>query len=456
MGKQLNRTEAPHPKVPRNFRFPEFKRFFLKNGLEVLLIERSDFPLISVNLCIKSSALFDPENKEGTANFVSEMLSEGTAGRTSTQIADELEFIAANFSTHADWNTIHLSMNTLAQHLNTAMELFSDMLLHPVFPEHEIERVRKEMLTDRLRLVDMPSKLAAEQFVRFLYQPLRHALPIEGVEKSLKKITRADINAYYKKYFKAKNASLVLVGALSETEARRTTERYLNDWQPGTPIRFAEAEFKQPEETHVRLIHKPGSAQSELRMGHLGLQRSNPDYYTVTLLNEILGGYFLSRINMNLREKHGYTYGASSSFSYRKGIGPFHISGAIQTEHTAAAIREVLSELQTIRSEQVSEEELENARGQLIGLFPIAFETADQIANGLLNIITFELDDDYFNTFREHLLQVTRNDIFLAANKYLLPDQLEIVVTADRELVEEQLKKYFPVNVYDDKGNVLD
>ncbi len=452
---KLDRTQPPQAGMPRDFRFPEFSRFYLDNGLEVLLVQQKEFPLVSVNLCIKSSALLDPKGKEGLANFVSEMLAEGTETRSSTELADELEFIAAQFSTHADWNAIHLNMNTLSRNLETAMELFTDILLHPVFPEQEAERIREEMLTDRMRIVDMPAKLTAEQFVRFLYRSLRYATPLEGTEATLPNILTKDMKTFYRTTFVPQNAALILVGDLSESEAHRITKRFLDTWEAQLGAEEPQLHFKQPEATRVRLIHKPGSAQSELRMGHLGLERNHPDYYRVTLLNEILGGYFLSRINMNLREKHGYTYGASSSFSYRKGIGPFHISGAIQIEHTAAAIQEVLNELRYIRTDKVSEKELEHARGQLIGLFPIAFETSDQIANGLSNITTYGLADDYYNTFREYLSEVTREDILRAAQNYLFPERMEIVVTADRTLVEEQLRSVFPVEVYDAKGRPI-
>jgi len=190
-------------------------------------------------------------------------------------------------------------------------------------------------------------------------------------------------------------------------------------------------------------------------MGHLGIERSNPDYYAVTLLNEILGGYFLSRINMNLREEHGYTYGAGSAFSYRPGRGPFHISAAVQSEHTAPAVQEVLKEVSAIRTEKISEEELQNAHGQITGLFPIAFETADQVSLGLSNIVLSQLPDNYYNTYRDNISAVTREDIFDSAQKYLHPDKMQIVVTGDRETIEKDLRESFEVTVYDVQGNEI-
>jgi len=453
---KIDRSQAPKPIEPRPFHFPDFDRFYLPNGLEILVVERNNFPLISVNLCVKSSALYDTTDKEGTANLVAELLSEGTATRTSEQIAEELEFIAVPFSAHADWSAIQLEMNTLSQHLDTALDIFSDILLHPIFPDAELERLRKEILTERLRIVDNPAKLNAEQFIRFLYSKLRYALPVDGRETSIKKITKADIQEFYQINIIPNNATLIFVGDIKPETARIMSEKYFSSWQKGSVQAVPELDFKQPQKTSVHLIHKPGSTQTELRMGHLGIERSNPDYYSVTLLNEILGGYFLSRINMNLREKHGFTYGAGSAFSYRRGLGPFHISAAVQSEHTAQAVQEVLNEISVIGNEMVTDEELENAHGQMVGLFPIAFETAEQVALGLSNIVLSELSDDYYNTFRDKISAVTREDILQAAQNYLHPDKMQIVVTGDRNIIEKDLETHFDVTVYDVQGKHLD
>ncbi len=452
---EFNRFQTPQPGTPRPFHFPDFERFYLPNGLEVLLVERQDFPLVSINLCVKSSALADLENKEGTANLLSELFSEGTKTRNSEAIAEELEFTASQFSAHSDWNAIHLDMNTLSRNLDSALDVFSDMLQNPVFPEAELERIRQEILTDRMRIVDNPAKLNSEQFIRFLYGRMRYALPVEGSNTSIQNITRTDIQTFYKKHITPGNSVLIFAGNINRQTAEAVSEKYFSSWQDAALPPVADFDFKQPQKTSVHLIHKPGSSQTELRMGHLGIERSNPDYYAVTLLNEILGGYFLSRINMNLREEHGYTYGAGSAFSYRPGLGPFHISAAVQSEHTAEAVQEVLNEVAKIRAEKISEEELQNAHGQITGLFPIAFETADQVSLGLSNIVLSQLPDDYYNTYRENISAVSREDIFESAQKYLHPDKMQIVVTGDRALIEKDLRKSFDVTVYNVQGNEI-
>lgn len=451
----FDRFQTPQPGTPRPFHFPQFERFYLKNGLEILLVERPDFPLVSVNLCIKSSALADRPQKEGTANLLSELFSEGTKSRNSEQIAEELEFTASQFSAHSDWNAIHLDMNTLSRNLDSAMEILSDMLQNPVFPEPELERIRQEILTDRMRIVDNPAKLNAEQFIRFLYDGMRYALPVEGSDTTIQNIQRRDIQDFYKNHIVPGNAVLIFAGSINRETAEQVSEKYLSSWSTRALPAAPDLNFSQPAKTSVHLIHKPGSSQTELRMGHLGIERNNPDYYAVTLLNEILGGYFLSRINMNLREEHGYTYGAGSAFSYRPGVGPFHISAAVQSEHTTQAIQEVLKEISKLRSEKISTEELNNASGQITGLFPIAFETADQISLGLSNIVLSQLADNYYNTYRDEISSVTREAIFNSAQKYLHPDKMLIVVTGDRTLIEKDLKESFEVTVYDVRGNAI-
>lgn len=443
----FDRKQIPNPTAPRPFHFPDFDRFFLDNGLEVLVVNRNHLPLVGVNLCIRSSALHDEKGLEGTANLLSELLPEGTATKNSEQIADLFEYIAANFSVHADWSGIHMDLNTVSKHLPTAMELFAEILFEPSFPEKELERLRTELLTERMRVIDNPAKLNAEHFIHRIYGEHRYGTTVDGSRESLQQISRDAIKRFYQTHFVPRNAALIFAGDIVTSAAAKLAQQFFGNWQDAPlPPQF-EHQFKEPEQTSVTLIDKPGAAQCELRMGHLGLERSNPDYYAVTLMNEILGGYFLSRINMNLREQNGFTYGAGSAFNYRSGLGPFHVSSAIQSEHITAAISEVLAEIEIMRSELVSKEELNNARGQLIGLFPIAFETADQVALGLSNIILNQLPDDYYNTYADNLRKVTREDILRVAQTYLHPQQMQVVVTGDSSVVATGLEERFPLQV---------
>ncbi len=455
MPANIDRSRIPPAGAPRTFNFPQFTRFESTNGLKVLVTGEDQLPLVNATLCFPGSALLDPAGKEGTAYLTAELLTEGTTKRSSVDIAAELEYLGAHYASHCDWNALYLEMNVISRHLDRAMEVFADMALYASFPQDEFERVRDEILVERMRSVDNPGKVASERFTNLLYGDHRYGLPIEGTEPSLKKITRDDVRRYSDRYLRAGNAVLILVGDITEQKARDIVEAGFSRWKTGSAPEVGSAAFDQPQKTSVALVHKPGSAQAELRIGHLGIERDNPDYYAVTLLNEILGGYFLSRINMNLREKHGFTYGAHSVFSYRPGRGPFFISAAVHTENTVQAIQETLQEIRKIRTEKVREEELENARGQLIGVFPIAFETAEQVALGLANIVLSRLPDDYYQTFRNRINAITADDILRVAAKYLDPDRMLIVVTTDAGQVEKDLGREFEVRVFDTRGKRL-
>jgi len=452
---KIDRTRMPAPQELRPFNFPDFRRYRLKNGLQLLIAEQHSFPLINVMLSVHSSALMDPPQKEGVAGLTAALLVEGTQGRSSRQIAEELELLGANFNSHSDWNALYLELNTLKRYFSAAMDVFADMVMHSVFPEKELDRLLKETLVERLRVVDAPNKLASERFSGLLYADSRYGQPIEGTEESLQKIERGDVLDFYQRHVIPGNSTLIVVGDVNADEVIDFMETVFSEWEPKEPLPAEELVFRQPEKTVVALVHKPGAAQTELRMGHLGIARNNPDYYAVTVMNEILGGYFLSRINMNLREEHGYTYGAHSLFFYRKGLGPFFVTAAVHSQNAADAIREVLKEIERMRQEAVAEEELESAKGQLIGVFPIAFETADQVALGLSNIVISQLPDDYYRTFRDRIAAVTREDVLRVAREYLLPEKMLIVAAADRSVVEDDLKKAFELRVLDARGQVI-
>jgi len=448
----FDRRQIPKPGFPRPFQFPDFKRSRLDNGLEIIYARQSQLPLLSVNLCVKRSVLFDEPSKEGTAHLLAEMLFEGTADWDSVAIARQLELLGAHYSAQADWNAIQVEINVMRKNWRKAMDLFGDIVCRPAFPGHELERIKKEIAIERMRLVDNPARLSQEYLQQRIFGRFRYAQPIEGTLETIAHIEMDDVLRFYNRHFTPANAALILAGDVSESMAREIVERYFASWQQPEAAPPTLENPDRIDKGGIYLIHKAGAAQAELRMGHLGLARNNKDYFAVTLLNEIFGGYFLSRINRNLREEHGFTYGASSYFAFRKWPGPFVIAAAIQNEHIADAIGEILNEITNIRREPVSSEELEHARGYLNGIFPLAFETVDQVANGLANLVIFDLPGDYYRTFRQHLEQVTRDQILEAGQKYLHPDRMVIVVTADRQHVEHALRQLGEVTVLDVHG----
>lgn len=454
MNQNTDRTKIPAPGEYRPFYFPEFESFTISNGLKVIHAPYGNLPLVSINLCIRSGALNEPDGREGLANFTSEMLSEGTKSRSSVNIANELEYLGAHLDIFSDWNATYVELNTLKKHLPGAMDVYTDILFNPIFPEREFNRIRNEILTNRLQGMDNPAKIANERFSGFLYGDFRYARPLEGNELSIKEITLDTIKNFYREHFIPNNAVLVVVGDISREETEELVDKYFTGWKKGAVVDFRIPAFKAPDKTSVKLINKVGAVQTELRIGHHGIERNHPDFYPIMLMNEILGGYFLSRINMNLREEHGYTYGASSKFNFRRGTGPFQISTATDVRYTFETITEIFKEIKEIQLSEVTDEELQNSKGHLTGIFPVAFETADQIALGLANIVVFDLPHDYYRTFRDKIAGVTKQDILRAANKYIQPGNMLIVATTDREKAEEALRKSFDVAVYDIMGNI--
>ncbi len=455
MSSKFDRNKVPSAGKLLPFNFPRFKRFICDNRMKVLLVEHNTLPLINFELCFKASPLIENAGLEGLASLTANLMSEGTTSRNSEQIANDLEHYGIDYSAQADWDSIHFSLSTLSKYSLKAFSILADILQNPVFPEKEIERVKKERIADRQRTVDSLGKVVTEQFAKMLYGDYRYATPLRGSINSLKNIRRENIVDFYDKYFHFKDAVLLVTGDINEEELKTLIKS--NFTKPSNPVKseIPLLKYNPGSSDKVRIIHKEGAQQSEVLLGHLGINRSNPDHYTVLLLNQILGGYFLSRLNMNLRQDKGFTYGISSGFGFRKITGPFSISAAVHSENTAEAIDEILKEVKKITSESVTDEELANAKGYFGGVFPIAFETAEQILYGLATIESHGLDDDYFRTFREKINQVSKEDILKAAQKYLHPDNFIIVAGGDKTLIEKQLTNKYIIETYDLNGNIL-
>jgi len=442
---ELDRSKIPGPLKTRSFNFPEFERFTLQNGLEVIFAPHNKLPVLTFQLVLKSGANYDKKSQAGLASFTTELLAEGTKSRTSQEISNAFEHIGTQYNSHVDWNALYLEMVMLKKQEKASLDIFCDVLFNPAFHTEEIERLRKHNLNQRLRTGDSASGIANEIFPQTIFGNTRYALPISGRKVHMQKFKRDDFVDFYEKYFQPANATLVIVGDLSSDEARSLSEQYFERWPDQGFTELNEPQFEYAQKQRLFLAHKKDAQQAEIRIGHLGIDRNEPDYFAAILLNQILGGYFLSRINMNLREEKGYTYGASSRFFTRRTKGLFQISSAVETKYVPEAIQEIIKEIENIKNGPVSETELQQAQGYLNGIFPIAFESGTQIADGLSNIIVFDLQDDYYRTYRDKILAVTRDEILQAAKKYLHPQSLSIVVCTDKNEVKTRLREKFDV-----------
>lgn len=447
----------PLPGAPRPYRFPSFEARVLANGLRLVVAPVHKLPLVSVMVVVDAGAVTESAGREGVAYLTARGLLEGTAGMGGADLTERLELLGASLDADADWDATTLGMTVLASGLPAALALLGDIMLEPAFPEADLERLKAERLSDLLQLRAEPRGLADEMFGRFLYEPAsRYASPDHGSAASVGALTRADVEAFYQARFRPGSVTLIMAGDISAAGAEVAAERVFGGWRGDPPPAVLIDDQPARHTRAVHLVDKPDAAQSELRIGHLGLPRRHPDFFPVTVMNAVLGGLFSSRINLNLREVHAYTYGAHSGFDWRRGAGPFAVSTAVRSDVTDAATREVLSEIDRLRTVEIGEDELTLATSYLAGVFPIRYETTAAIARALAGMTIYGLPAEYFDSYRRNILSVTVAEVLRVAGRHLHPDQLQMVVVGDAAAVQEPLAQLDlgPLTVYDVEGAV--
>jgi zinc protease len=407
-------------------------------------------PVVTVLAVVDAGASADAKGKEGLAQLTAEMLREGSANHSGIEILEAFESLGTSLEAGADWDSTVVSMTLLQEHLTSGLLLLAEVLTSASFPEHEVERLKAERLAERLQILSEPRGLADESFSRFLYLPdSRYAEPIGGTSESIPSIRRSDMVEFFDRRYVPRGMTIIIVGDIDTDEGLRLVSETLGDWQ-GKDISTAVSIAREARNTRaLEIIAKPDAAQAELRLGHLGISRLHPDYFSVVVMNALLGGLFSSRINLNLRERHGYTYGASSYFDWRCEPGPFVISTAVQSEIVAEALRETLNEIDGMRSREVPIEELSLATSYLEGVFPIRYETTAAIASALANIVTFALPEDFYDTYRDNINAVSPANVLMAARSYVHPEKLQAVVVGDPAVIRAPLErlKFGPVSV---------
>jgi zinc protease len=433
-------TPRPEPTAPRSYHFPSFVRTALPNGMRLVVAPVTKLPIVSISAVIDAGARTEREGEEGVAALTAQLLLEGAAGMDGAALTDRFERIGTSVEARADWDSATITLTVLRERLPEALTLVRDLLRAPEFPEREVARLRDERLAELMQLRAEPGSLADEQFSRAVYAPTaRYATPAAGSATSVRALTRDAVRDFYARRYRASTTTLVLAGDVAVDGARGLAEQLFGDWQGGEVPTTERAIDTAPEQKLVRIVAKTDAPQSEVRVGHVGLPRRHPDYFAVTVMNAVLGGLFSSRINLNLREAHGYTYGAFSAFEWRRAAGPFTIQTAVKSEVTGAAVREILKEIDGIRTAPISESELTLATSYLDGVFPIRYETTAAIATALSNLVIQDLPERYYDEYRAHVRQVTTADVLRAAERHLHPDRLHIVVVGDPAVIEGQL-----------------
>ena len=434
-------ASRPLPTQAREYHFPEFSRHILDNGLRVIVAPVRKLPVVTVLAVIDAGANRDKNGIEGLAQLTAELLREGTEKHNGIEILEGFERLGSSIEAGADWDSTMVSMTLLRDHLTTGLRLFAEVLKTPSFPSHEVERLKGERLAERLQILSEPRGLADEAFSRFLYaQGSRYAEPIGGTSKSISAITRENVIEFFGSFYVPTSATVIIVGDVDAGEALDLLREALGQWQ-GAPAPAVDSNAVDNRAGRaLEIVDKSDAAQAELRLGHIGIPRSHPDYFKVVIMNALLGGLFSSRINLNLRERHGYTYGASSYFDWRRVPGPFLISTAVQSEVSAEAIRETLIEIDGMREKEVPADELSLATDYLEGVFPIRYETTSAIASALANIVIFNLREDFYDTYRDNIRAVTPSDVLVAAQMHVHPERLLGVVVGDPAIVTKPLE----------------
>jgi predicted Zn-dependent peptidase len=420
---RADRTRLPAPGAEPSFRFPDIRRRSLSNGLRVLTVEHREVPIVSLLALVPSGAAADPADRPGLAALTGDLLDEGCGDLDALGFHDALARIGAQLDTEVGADATVVGLTVLERMAPRALELL-------------FERVRELRLNRLMQLREVPPAIAERAFATEVYggHPYGH-LPI-GSETSLRAMAAGDVQRFHRDAYEPGQATVVAVGDAPHDRLGDLVEQAFGGWTPSASAAAAAdpPAAPPPASPRLRLIHRAGAPQSELRIGHVGASRKTPDYHALLVLNMVLGGQFVSRINLNLRERKGYTYGARTSFDFRRGAGPFLLQASVQSDATADAIRESLAELGAIRGDRpVTRGELELGRAGLTRGYPRNFETADQLARAAAQVALYDLPDDYFTVFVPRVLALTESDITDAARRHIDPARLVTVVVGDRD-----------------------
>jgi len=425
-------TRAPRLPVPQSFKLP--------NGLTVILDERRNMPIVSAALVLRTGSDANPLDKPGLANFTATMLDEGTSTRNALQLADDVAQIGATLGTESTMDYSLAQLHALSRNSSKAFELLADIVRYPTFPQAEVDRQRGERLSQLTEDRQKPGAIASKVTSAVLYGQLHPYGYVElGTEPSVRAMTRDDMQAFWRTNFVPNNAALIVAGDIGADELRRIAQSQFGSWQPGRPTSPV---FGAPQTTASRLVlvDKPGAPQTALRVASVGVPRSTTDYPALEVMNMALGGLFSSRINMNLREEHGYTYGAGSVFRYRHGPGPFLVYTSVRTDVTGAAAGEIFKEIDRMISTPLAPDELTLARDSLVRSLPGQFETSMQVLASLASTYVYDLGLDYYRKLPMQFEAVTAAAAQDAARRHLVRDRMVVIAVGDRAQIEPQFR----------------
>jgi predicted Zn-dependent peptidase len=431
---QLDRSKRPPVGPAPSLSAPQVVKRQLSNGLDVWIVRRPQLPIVSVVLQIRGGSSIDP--KPGVAAMTAALLDDGTQRMNAREFVNAVDYLGASLGASAAEEQSVVSLGVLAPHLDDALTLMGEMVTQPAFRAEEIERERTARIQSLKQQKDQPVVVATNVFHRVVFgMDHPYGRPVAGTLASVETVTRDDLVRFYEQVYHPNNALLIAVGDVSEQDLLPRLERAFGAWKKGDVPAAAAAAPARPagKPIAVYLVDKPGAAQSEIRIGHAGAARTTtPDYYALQVLNLLLGGQFTSRVNLTLRERHGFTYGARTAWGFRRGDGPFYAAAGVFTAKTDSAITEFLGELKDLRGPRpATAAETEAARNALIRSYPRRLETNDGVAGVLADLAFYGLDESEITEYNRRIGQVKPEDITRVAAKYIDPQTLAVVVVGD-------------------------
>jgi zinc protease len=448
--------QPPIGKIPE-LRVPTWTKAKLSNGAELIVSEKHDLPLVSFSMTfLGGTDQFETADRRGVGNLAAAMMSEGTKTRNGDDLSNALQLLGTNVSVGVGGENGSISFVSTTARFAATLDILTDMLVNSTFPPEALERLRAQRLVALEQAKAQPGSIASRVFPRVLYGDA-HPLGQSSTERTVKAITRADVVDFHQRYFKPGRALITVVGDVTPAAIRPVIEKGLASWAAGgeRPT-FSFPPLPAAKPTTIYLVDKPGSAQSTFSLGLPGPPRTTPDYFALQVMNTILGGMFQARLNANIREEKGYSYGVSSSFGFGKGPNPFRTGGDIVGDKSDAALVEFMKELRGILGERpVTEEELKTAKESMVQRLPSTFASVGAINGAITGLWLQSLPDNYYQQYTKSVMAITAADVVRVAKQYLDLGHLAIVIVGDRKAIEAPLSatKIAPITYLDIDGN---
>jgi zinc protease len=437
---QIDRTKRPLTNGEIKFNIPSVNIYELNNGLKIFFSEKNDLPIVRMTLLVNSGSRFDPEKYKGLSNLLTMCIDEGAGNLNALQLADEFEMLGAHFSVASDSDISLVSLQVLSENFIPALKLFKSVITEPHLNKNDYHREKRKVIVRLNQVKIEPDYVADISFEHFLFgEECPYSYPVLGIEKDIENILTQNIRDYYQQKFTPLNSSLIVVGNIDSQSLNKILQEEFAGWENISTLNQPKLNLqKLPRK--VLIVNKPDSVQTEIRIGHLSSKRSETDFFQKQIINLVLGGQFSSRLNLNLREKHGYTYGIHSSFSYLKEAGYFAVSTSVGNDNTANALREIFSEIKKIK-DGITVDEISFAKSSMTRRFPSMFETYRQISGNISNRIIHNLPYDYFDTYVQKVNSVSLEDVNKIVGYSINPEELITVLVGDSKKLLEQISE---------------